>query len=113
MAQAYQETTEWDDGNTAINHTYLMEGDSILAYIRRGTSSEFWFKAPIKISRSRRKFKLVEPSPFTGIGGRVADSTREVEGSNGSKYIVNLDDKSCTCPGYTFRGSCKHTKELA
>ena len=29
-----------------------------------------------------------------------------VQGSNGKVYEVT--DHSCTCPGFTFRGSCKH-----
>jgi predicted nucleic acid-binding Zn finger protein len=37
---------------------------------------------------------------------------KEVLGSKGAKYIVNLDDNTCTCPGYTYRGDCKHIKEL-
>ena len=40
------------------------------------------------------------------------NNIKEVEGSKGAKYIVNLDDNTCTCPGYTFRGACKHVKEL-
>jgi hypothetical protein len=111
MAQAYREITAWADGNTAINHTYLLDGDKMLAYIRQGTDDEFWFKNPIRISRSGRRFQLVEPNLFSGIGGQVRN-TQEVQGSGGAVYIVNLDDKTCTCPGYTYRGACKHTKQL-
>ena len=34
----------------------------------------------------------------------------EVIGSKGNKYTVNLTGKgyTCTCPGYTFRKTCKH-----
>jgi len=112
MAQAYRETTAWADGNTAINHTYLLDGDKMLAYIRQGTDQEFWFKQPIRISRSGRRFQLVEANPFSGMGGRI-QNTREVQGSRGAVYIVNRDDGTCTCPGYTYRGACKHVKELA
>jgi hypothetical protein len=109
--QAYKETTKWADGNTKINHTYLLEGDKMLAYIRQGTEDEFWFKEPIRIDKRGRKFEQVE-NLFTGLGGSVRN-TKEITGSKGQKYIVNLDDNTCTCPGFTFRGACKHTKEYA
>ena len=116
MAQAYKETTEWADGNTAINHTYLLEGDQMIAYIRVGTTVPFYFKQPIRISKSGRKFELVEPSPFDSIPcvavAQQLTNTREIDGSKGAKYIVDLDSKTCTCPGYTYRGVCKHVKEL-
>jgi hypothetical protein len=114
--QAYKETTVWDDGNTAINHTYLLNGDQMIAYIRVGTSVPFYFKNPIRISKSGRKFEVVEPNPFDNIPTVVVQqelgNTREIDGSKGAKYIVDLDAKTCTCPGYTYRGTCKHTKEL-
>ena len=46
MTKAYKETTVWEDGNTAINHTYLLDGDRMIAYMRTGTSVPFYFKTP-------------------------------------------------------------------
>ena len=113
---AYREITVWEDGNTAINHTYLLNGDMMIAYIRVGTSVPFYFKNPIRISKSGRKFEPVEPNPFDLVPSVVVaqelGNTREIDGSKGAKYIVDLDAKTCTCPGYTYRGTCKHTKEL-
>jgi hypothetical protein len=109
--QAYKEITVWDDGNTNINHTYLLDSDKMLAYIRKGTEDEFWFKTPIRIDKRGRKFELVKQNPFTGLGGRI-QNLKEIDGSKGQKYIINLDDNTCTCPGFTFRGICKHIKEL-
>jgi len=34
------------------------------------------------------------------------EEVRLVQGSNGKVYEVT--NHSCTCPGFTFRGSCKH-----
>ena len=112
-AQAFRETTAWLEG-TAVNHVYLIDGDSFLAYIRAGTKEPFWFKKPIKFSRTGRRFEVVATDPF-GMSFNVLSpvNTRQVAGSGGKIYIINLDEGSCTCQGYTFRGSCKHVKELA
>lgn len=115
--KAYREITAWADGATAINHTYLLAGDKMLAYIQHGTSQPFHFAKPIVISRSGRKFQLVEPNPFESVFSvvvpQVRANTREIDGSKGARYILDLDLKTCTCPGYTYRGVCKHVKELA
>ena len=113
MAQAFKEVTEWTDSPSAINHTYLLEGDKMLAYIRAGTNNEHWFNKPIAISRSGRKFIALKDSPFTGIGGRIPKHTREVTGSKGEKYIVDDEAGTCTCQGYTYRGTCKHVTSKA
>lgn len=113
MAQAYKEVTVWADAADAINHTYLLEGDKMLAYIRAGTEAEFWFSKPITISRSGRKFVEVKANPFTGKGGLIAPGLREVTGSKGEKYLVDDEAGTCTCQGYTFRGTCKHVTSKA
>jgi hypothetical protein len=115
MADAYRETTEWADSPSSINHTYLLEGDKMIAYMRSQTSVPFYFKTPIRIDRRGRRFELVEPNPFDLLAVPVMAQTneiREIEGSKGARYYVNTDAKTCTCPGYTYRGTCKHTKEL-
>jgi len=117
MAQAYRETTKWEDGNTAINHTYLLEGDMMIAYIRVGSSVPFYFKNPIRISKSGRKFEQLTDNPFDDVFSVVVPQTvegrvKEIDGSKGAKYILDIDAKTCTCPGYTYRGTCKHVKEL-
>lgn len=117
-AQAYKETTRWDDDSGgAINHTYLLDGDQMIAYIRVGTTVPYYFKQPIRISRSGRKFELVEPNPFAYLPQVVVEQTTsdnviEIEGSKGAKYILDKVLVTCTCPGFTYRGTCKHVKEL-
>jgi len=108
--QAMKETTVWEN-SAQTNHIYLLDSDKMLAYIRKGTEEEFWFKNPIRIDKRGRKFEPVEPNPFSGLGGRV-QNTKEVVGSKGQTYIINLDENTCTCAGFTFRGTCKHIKEL-
>lgn len=47
---------------------------------------------------------------------KIQDDTRTwtVEGSRGSKYVVakTKNSWSCSCPGFTFRKTCRHIKEL-
>jgi hypothetical protein len=107
--QALLETTAWP-GNTA-NHTYLLDGNTLIAYIRSGTTVPFYFKSPIKgFDRRARKFDVVSPNPFeTPV---VASHVVSVEGSKGQTYTVDTSAGTCTCPGYTYRGACKHVKQL-
>jgi hypothetical protein len=118
---ALKEITEWKDGTTA-NHTYLLDGDKMIAYIRKGTTEPFYFKQPIKgFSRSYRKFVELKDSPFKDWAKLLkahidVEPTpayiKKVAGSKpGVTYEVNTDENTCTCPGFTFRGACKHTKE--
>ena len=105
---AVQETTFWE-GETQFNHIYLMDGANAVAYIKNGTIEPYYFKSPIRIIPAGRSFKPVVPSPFE----MVKDTdTIEVTGSKGQTYFVNTVEKTCTCPGFTFRGTCKHTKDL-
>jgi len=107
--QALKETTIW--AGNAVNHTYLLDGNNLVAYIRAGTSEPFYFKSPIKgFSKSGRKFVVVEPNPFSVP--ELASHLVTVQGSKGQVYTVDTHEGTCTCPGYTFRGACKHVKEL-
>jgi hypothetical protein len=118
MAEAYLETTEWADVK-GCNHTYYLNGDKMLAYIRMGSHEPFWFRAPITISRSGRKFQRVDAGAFENSLGVLSvlapakdPDVVEVAGSKpGVVYLVNRVENTCTCPGYTYRGSCKHTKD--
>ena len=115
--QAFKEITVWDDGATNINHTYLLDGDKMVAYIRIGTTVPFYFKNPIRIDKRGRKFELVDPNPFAFLPQVVVEQTTsdnvvEIEGSKGARYILDKVLCTCTCPGFTYRGTCKHVKEL-
>jgi hypothetical protein len=70
-------------------------------------------KTGIKIDRRGRKFEKLVPNPFEITGAPAADPTVvEVQGSKGQIYRVDLEAKTCTCPGFTFRGACKHLAEI-
>lgn len=108
--QALKETTVWPN-KASPNHTYLLDGDKLVAYIRYGTAEARYFTSPIRgFSKSGRKFVSASLDQFE-FPTQVS-SVREVVGSKGDVYIINLDELTCTCPGYSYRGACKHTKQL-
>ena len=98
--EALVETT----GEQFPAHTYLLDGNNLVAYVKVNTNKPFYFKNPIKgFDRRGRKFVKGNINLFT-----VKNNTyeRTVQGSKGQTYTVTED--SCTCPGFTFRGACKH-----
>jgi hypothetical protein len=85
-------------------HTYLLDGTNLVAYVKKGETAAFYFKNPIKgFDKRGRKFAPGNINLFTQ---KKASNARTVIGSSGQVYTVTED--SCTCPGFTYRGSCKH-----
>lgn len=107
--EAFKEITDW--GNTsAPNHTYLLDGNNLVAYIKHGDVSPFYFKNPIKgFDKRGRKFVAVKPNPFKT---KKVSNTIAVQGSKGQTYYVDPEAKTCTCPGFQFRGNCKHLETV-
>ena len=102
---AIKETT----GGLFPAHTYLLDGTTLVAYIKVGDTKPFYFKNGIKgFSKSGRKFEELKKNPFKV---EVKSSLKEVIGSKGEKYFVDEEAKTCTCPGFTFRGKCKHVEQ--
>ena len=100
--EALRETT----GGLFPPHTYLLDGTTLVAYIKVGTKEPFYFKSGIKgFDKRGRKFETVKPNPFKV---KASNDTRQVQGSRGQIYTVNDSEGTCTCPGFTFRGTCKH-----
>lgn len=100
--RAYKEITDW----ATPNHTYLLDGNNLIAYIKEGETEPFYFKNPIKGFEKRgRKFIELNDNPFEVT---VSSTLREVKGSKGNSYFVNDSEGTCTCPGFTYRGKCKH-----
>lgn len=108
--KAILETTLWD--TPVPNHTYLVDGTKLVAYIRQGTTEPVYFKQPIKgFDVRRRTFTELKVNPFKSPPTQA--HTQTVLGSKpGVTYTLNLDDNTCTCPGFQFRGSCKHVRQL-
>lgn len=107
--EALKEVTDWGS-STALNNTYLLDGTTLVAYIKHGDTTPFYFKNPIKgFDKRGRKFEAVKPNPFKT---KVATNTIAVQGSKGQTYYVDPDAKTCTCSGFTFRGKCKHLETV-
>jgi len=99
--EALRETT----GGQFHPHVYLLDGTTLVAYIKAGTREPFYFKNGIKgFDKRGRKFEAVKPNPFKESKSNAITIT----GSKGQVYYVDPEAKTCTCPGYTYRGACKH-----
>jgi hypothetical protein len=107
--EALLETTVWP-GSQAPNHTYLLDGTNLVAYIKKGETTPFYFKNPIKnFDKRGRKFTVLRENPFKTF--KEKSSIIKVSGSKGATYSIDTEEKTCTCPGFTFRGTCKHIKD--
>jgi hypothetical protein len=104
--EALRETTDW----ATPNHTYLLDGTTLVAYIKANETVPFYFKNPIKgFDKRGRQFEKVSTDLFES---HVESAVIEVMGSKGAVYYVDPEASTCTCPGFTFRGKCKHTDIL-
>lgn len=106
--EAVKEVTKWE-GDIQANHTYLLDGDKMVAYIKFGKGDPFYFKNPIRIDKRGRKFERLTINPFDV---KIKSDLVEVKGSKGNSYFVDPVEKTCTCPGFTFRGTCKHIEAV-
>jgi hypothetical protein len=116
----FQETTDWDSP-TAVNHTYYLKDDksSMVGYIKHGTTDLFKFKQPITFYPRGRKFvelkrKSESDSVYFGKKEEPKKDVIVVKGSKGNSYFIEkIGSKyTCTCPGFSFRGKCKHVDEM-
>ena len=108
--EALHEVTEWK-GVTyrQPNHTYLFDGDKAVAYIKWGEGEPEYLRTPLRIDKRGRKFVKADINLFKA---QVKSSLIQVQGSKGNTYSVDPDARTCTCPGFTFRGACKHITEV-
>ena len=112
--EALREITEWTGvAYRTPNHDYLLDGDTVVAYRPWGTGEIIRGSGKLKIDRRGRKFIKLDPNPFAKLDSKKESMVIEIKGSKGNSYFVDPEAKSCTCPGFTFRGDCKHVKELA
>lgn len=91
---------------------------SVLEPHRWLTDREFCLSGDCRWPVRVINMKLVERLDFLqGSGRPVTTDTRtwQVKGSRGHEYTVtrNASRWTCTCPGATFRGTCRHITELS
>lgn len=101
MIEILQETTDWGKKKIANGIYHVNSAGQLVQH------NDKVFKNPIKqFSKSRRKFTKIGERPE-----ELSANVKVVKGSNGKTYTI--EDGKCSCPGYTFRGNCKHIKEVS
>jgi|TARA_B100002019_G_scaffold266892_1_gene257549 hypothetical protein len=105
MIEILQEVTDW--GKLKVNNGiyHVNSAGKLVAYQPNSKAEVQHLKVPsTQFSKARRKFKKI------GEYEEQFDSdVIKVQGSNGNIYTIQ--DGKCSCPGYTYRGDCKHVKE--
>jgi hypothetical protein len=111
----YKETTK-DWAAPTPNHVYLLSTDKskMYGYIKAGTEEVTVVKKAYPFDARRRTFVEVPELGEIDLD-QVKGERWEFVGSKGDKYVVQKIDNvlQCTCPGYKYRGECKHVKEIA
>jgi len=108
-----QEVTEWR--NETPNHIYLVvdSKDKMHGYVKSGSDTLELFKAPLPFDVRRRKFREVSNTYGYVEPALVASADRwEVRSESGNVYTIEKHDDrlSCSCPGFKFRGKCRHVE---
>ena len=79
---------------------------------------ELAFKTPDNVGLriiQRRNIKEIDGKPYEYQEKAIKTVTKIIQGSKGANYevTVGMSGNKCTCPGFTFRGKCRHVDELA
>ena len=109
MIEILQETTDW--GKYKVNNGIypVNSAGKLVAYQPNADAPVQTLNVPsTQFSKARRKFKKIGSYPEVHNDPHVV----LVTGSKGNQYSVDTDKGTCSCPGYTYRGNCKHVKEL-
>lgn len=103
------ETTDWGVNSYVRNNVYVMNDamTKIIAYVPAGSKTVKKFKEPLAFDTNGRSFEELEgdDTPDTPDSNVIT-----IEGSKGQKYYLSNEGEGwrCTCPGFKFRGTCKH-----
>ena len=117
--KAFLETTEWADCKVQPNHVYWMDDarNKMYAYARWGNPKDTQtFNKPIQIDARGRRFVEVRNDIYgwTDPEQEISATVWKIAGSKGAEYVVEKDGDvyNCTCPGFKFRGACRHVQEV-
>ena len=120
--EALKEVTVWNT-DFQCNHTYLLDKDKVVAYIKFNQGEPIW-GTPMRFDKRYRKFEKAPMSLFENTTGykkymqgsvvaEVATNIKKVQGSKPNTwYEVDVVEHTCTCPGFSFRGKCKHVEKV-
>ena len=109
--EALREVTVWKVDYRQPNHIYLFDGSKVVAYIKWGEGEPIYFSRPGWFDRRGRKFVPADIKLFDKYEEQKSNLI-EFTGSTGGTYYVDPDAKTCTCPGFSFRGKCKHVEKV-
>jgi len=108
-----KEVTKWEVDYRQPNHTYLMNGDKIVAY-RAWHEGKPQAAHGHRLDQRYRKFVEVPlvAEDWNGFADVDTDpAVIRIQGSGNKTYEINVDKETCSCPGFTFRGACKHIQQ--
>lgn len=114
MITKWQETTDWGDVPITNGIYHLNAEGQLVAYETEKTGFKKFSKPMKRFSKSGRKFKKAGEYPDPTANDLNSNKTWEFKGSKGNTYVVTDEDGiiKCTCPGFKFRGQCKHSGEI-
>ena len=109
------ETTQWP-GSTP-NHVYFVSDsrDRMFGYVPQATGVPVRFSTPIRFGTRGRQFQAVPNTWNFTVDQAPSTRSWRVAGSRGDAYTVTEDKGvlTCSCPGFRFRGQCRHAQEKA
>lgn len=99
-----REITDWGPEYNIPGHIYHVLDNGKLAAFDNG-SGLVTFSRPLMFDRARRKFETLQE-----VSEKVDADAITVQGSSGKIYTIQ--DGHCSCPGFKFRGHCKHIDQV-
>jgi hypothetical protein len=112
MIEVLQEITDWGDQSVSNGIYHVNDSGQLVAYQAPEGALKTFFNPIQQFSKSRRKFKTLDKYSDQSEAN-LSPHITIVKGSKGNEYQVDTEEGTCSCPGYKFRGTCKHIKELA
>lgn len=113
MHEILMETTDWD----FPNHTYLVSNGKLIAYLNVLTNEVKKLKGNAYFDKRNREFKKVKNAKLEKLMVKQDDvePSIQIKSDSGKTYTITKKEGkylSCTCPGFTYRGYCKHTDKV-